>query len=226
LTRSRRARAARTHRAAWQHAEAICIWRSGGDRHRLTRVIEDVDVETLPAEIQSDVQHMGRGLLYGLDAETSHSLPTGRPSSSHSHSVRSGQLPDTMRTEVRTAPRSDGRPTARGLHLGAGGDPAENLTCGALQINRVTALLTLLDDCDWCSRASRRRDARRPARVVDWGRRDWRHRLGHAVRRWLRPGLDQRHRLGLFAPTDLRPERESTGRGSISLRVASIDEIL
>lgn len=108
------------------------------------RVIEDVDIETLAAEIQSDVQHMGRGLLYGLDAETPHSLPTGGPSSSHSHSVRSGELPDTMRTEVRTAPRSDGRPTARGQHLGAGGDPAENLTCGALQINRVTALLTLL----------------------------------------------------------------------------------
>jgi hypothetical protein len=42
-------------------------------------IVQHMDVEALPAEIESSMQHMGRGLLYDLGALTPHSFVYRRP---------------------------------------------------------------------------------------------------------------------------------------------------
>jgi len=59
--------------------QPVSIRRNAGDGECAALAVQDVDVQALPDEIQSNVQHMGPGLLYDLGALTPHSFVYRRP---------------------------------------------------------------------------------------------------------------------------------------------------
>jgi hypothetical protein len=69
--------------AAHESGQTIAIWRGGTDLHTFTLFIKQAVVQTLPTEIQTDVQQTNGPPLRSFVADTL-SVPPRRPPSSHS----------------------------------------------------------------------------------------------------------------------------------------------